>query len=102
MAGAEWDRFAVPRPFSTIVGVLGEPLIVPSDADADGIEYHRRRVEEALLAATHVAERWAQGIASPPSRNSACPVPAPHLAAVSEQLGPNVSQNVLVEVPCNH
>ena len=97
-----WDRFAIPRPFSTVVGVLGEPLIVPSDLSAEGIECHRRRVEEALLAATHAAERWAQGIALPPSRNSVCPPPAPHLAAVREQLGPNVSQNVLVEVPCNH
>jgi len=97
-----WDRFAVPRPFSTVVGVLGEPLAVPSDLDGDGIEYHRRRVEEALLAATDAAERWAAEIASPPRPNSVGRVPAPHLAAVRDQSVPNVSQNVLVEVPCNH
>lgn len=97
-----WDRFAIPRPFSTVVGVLGEPLIVPSDLDAEGIEGHRRRVEEALLSATHAAERWAEEIAAPPSRASVCRVPAPHSAAVRDEPVPNVSQNVLVEVPCNH
>ena len=84
------------------VSFLGEPLAVPSDLDGDGIERHRRRVEEALLAATLAAEDWAEQIASPPSRNSVGRVPAPHSAAVRDQSVPNVSQNVLVEVPCNH
>jgi hypothetical protein len=94
-----WDRFAVPRPLSTVVGVLGRPLIVPPDLDAAGIEDHRRRVEEALLAATQAAEQWAGHRDRPPSLNRVCPLPAPQVAAIREQPSPNVSQNVLVEVP---
>ncbi len=69
-----WDRFALPRPFSTVVGFLGEALIVPPDLDSDGIEDHRRRVEQALLAATHAAEQRAEELVSP-NRNEACPGP---------------------------
>ncbi len=54
-----WDRFALPRPFSRVVGVLGEPLVIPPDLDHAGVERERRRIEEALLAATRAAEQWA-------------------------------------------
>src|SRR5690349_20353411 len=30
---ASWDRFALPIPGSTMVGVCGEPILVPSDLD---------------------------------------------------------------------
>ncbi len=59
-----WDRFALPRPGSTITGVLGEPILVPPDLDSEALEYYRRHVEGALLAATQAAERWAEEIAS--------------------------------------
>lgn len=59
-----WDRFAIPRPFSTITGVLGEPLIVPPDLDDMGIEQQRRRIEDALLTTTRAAEQWAEQIAA--------------------------------------
>lgn len=95
-----WDRFALPRPFSTVVGFLGEALIVPPDLDSDGIEDHRRRVEQALLAATHAAEQRAEELVSP-KRNDACPAPAKHPASGGGRPGPNVSQDVLVKVPCN-
>jgi len=80
-----WDRFAVPRPFSTAVGVLGEPLLVPPDLDAEGVEHHRRRVEEALLAVTDAAEQWAAHLDRPPSPIRVGPAPAPHLAPAQEQ-----------------
>jgi len=97
-----WDRFAVPCPFSTIVGILGEPLLVPADLDGDGIEVHRRRVEEALLAATHAAEQWAEELASKRSRKQARAIPAPCTATVCGPPRPSVSQDVRLEVPCNH
>ncbi len=56
-----WDRFAVPYPFSTVVGVLGQPVTVPRKLDSAGVEHYRRTVEEALLAATESAEQWARG-----------------------------------------
>ena len=59
---SSWDRFALPYPFSTVVGVLGEPLVIPPDLDDTGIERERRRIEEAMLAATRAAERWAEDL----------------------------------------
>jgi len=73
-----WDRFAVPRPGSTVVGVLGPPLVVPRNLDARGLECHRRLAEEALLAATRQAECWASELAAGHrARGRACVPAAP-------------------------
>lgn len=67
-----WDRFAVPWPFSTVVGVLGEPIEVAQRVDRRGLEQARARLEQMLGDATHAAERWAGRLAegagdAPPS-----------------------------------
>jgi hypothetical protein len=43
-----WDRFVVPLPFSRGVIRIGSPIEVPADADADGVERVRARLESAL------------------------------------------------------
>ena len=43
-----WDRSVVNLPFSRIVGVAGEPISVPRDADATALESARRMVEKEL------------------------------------------------------
>ncbi len=43
-----WDRTPVPKPFSRMALVVGEPLAVPSDADDAAIEGHRRQLEARL------------------------------------------------------
>ncbi len=43
-----WDQTQIPKPFSTVALVVGEPFVVPQDADDDGIEGARRRLEEQL------------------------------------------------------
>ena len=43
-----WDRFVVNLPFSRAVILWGEPIHVPRDADAAGVEAGRFQVEEAL------------------------------------------------------
>jgi len=43
-----WDATQVPRPFSTVAVVLGEPLWVPSDATDDVLEDRRVALEHAL------------------------------------------------------
>jgi lysophospholipid acyltransferase (LPLAT)-like uncharacterized protein len=55
-----WDRFVIPLPFSTMTGVLGEPINVPPQIDGGDLEYYRARVEASLLWATHAAENWAE------------------------------------------
>jgi hypothetical protein len=55
-----WDRFALPRPGSLATCVTAPPIRVPADAGRDDLERFRRRVEEAMLWATEVAEQWAE------------------------------------------
>jgi len=43
-----WDRTQIPKPFSTIALVVGEPFVVPHDADNEGVEAARRRLEQEL------------------------------------------------------
>jgi lysophospholipid acyltransferase (LPLAT)-like uncharacterized protein len=57
-----WDRFAIPRPFSRIVGVVCEPIHVPPNLGRKELEQWRIRVEDAFLRATAQAEDWANRI----------------------------------------
>ena len=45
---SSWDRTQIPKPFSTVALVVGQPFVVPEDADDDQIEAARRRLEEEL------------------------------------------------------
>ncbi len=56
-----WDRFAVPRPWSTAACVFAPAIQVPPRLRRDGLEKYTRLVEERLALATEAAERWAQG-----------------------------------------
>jgi lysophospholipid acyltransferase (LPLAT)-like uncharacterized protein len=70
---SSWDRFAVPRPGSTVVGVIGEPIHVPRDVDRSTMQQWVRLVEQRMCQLTQAAEEWAQRIrregkaAAPPS-----------------------------------
>jgi lysophospholipid acyltransferase (LPLAT)-like uncharacterized protein len=43
-----WDRTQIPKPFASVALVVGEPFVVPADADDNRIEDARRRLEEQL------------------------------------------------------
>jgi lysophospholipid acyltransferase (LPLAT)-like uncharacterized protein len=43
-----WDRTQIPKPFSTVALVVGEPFLVPADADEAGLEAARRALDERL------------------------------------------------------
>ncbi len=43
-----WDGFQIPKPFSRLTVVFGEPIPVPPNLDAEGIETYRVKVENAL------------------------------------------------------
>lgn len=43
-----WDSAQVPRPFSAVAVVMGEPLWVPGDADDPVLEQRRLALEQAL------------------------------------------------------
>jgi lysophospholipid acyltransferase (LPLAT)-like uncharacterized protein len=55
-----WDRFAVPLPFSTIVGVIPAPISIPSHLARGDLERYAQRVESEMLACTAAAEAWAE------------------------------------------
>jgi len=55
-----WDRFAVPRPWSRAVILLGAPMHVPADIGRDALEDYRRRAEAMLNDLTTRAERLAE------------------------------------------
>jgi lysophospholipid acyltransferase (LPLAT)-like uncharacterized protein len=68
---ASWDRFALPIPGSTMVGVVGAPIIVPPDLDRAALNDWVRFVEGQLLDLTQLAEEWArrigrEGVSAPP------------------------------------
>jgi hypothetical protein len=46
-----WDQTQIPRPFTTVALVIGEPFVVPRDADDDLLEKYRLRLEHELRAA---------------------------------------------------
>ena len=43
-----WDQTQIPNPYATVAAVVGEPFVVPQDADDEGIEAARRQLEERL------------------------------------------------------
>jgi hypothetical protein len=55
-----WDRFAVPMPFSRVRCVSAHPVRVPPRLGTDELEPYRREVEQAINQATAVAEHWAE------------------------------------------
>ena len=55
-----WDRFLVPKPFSTVALVPADPMRPPEDLGRGALEEFRRRFEAALREATARAERLAQ------------------------------------------
>lgn len=52
-----WDRTVLPKPFSRIEFVYGEPLYVEADVQAEQIEKYRLLLEERMLSIYHRAWR---------------------------------------------
>lgn len=57
---SSWDRFAVPRPFSSARILLGEPIPVPADLRANAMEPYREAVQAEMDRLTAAAEAWAE------------------------------------------
>ncbi len=54
---SSWDRFMIPRPFSTAAIAFGEPLQVPGDAPVERLEPYRSELQHRLLDAREAAGR---------------------------------------------
>jgi hypothetical protein len=70
-----WDRSEINLPFSRVAIVVGDPIRVPTDADAQILEQRRSELETALNAASDRAHALADGrprIAAGHSLGAAC------------------------------
>ena len=47
-----WDRFFIPKPFSKVTFIVGEPLVVRRTANAGEFEAERQRCEAAMCVQT--------------------------------------------------
>jgi len=56
-----WDRFRIPRPFTTVAIIEGEILRPPPDIEGPALEEWRGRLESALRAADAKAQAMADG-----------------------------------------
>ena len=46
-----WDRTQIPKPFTTVAMVIGQPIYVPRDADDRALDELRITLEASLAAA---------------------------------------------------
>jgi lysophospholipid acyltransferase (LPLAT)-like uncharacterized protein len=56
-AHESWDRFLIPKPFSTVQVMYGTPVRVPRDAEQDEVRSLAEQVEQALRLLNETAER---------------------------------------------
>jgi lysophospholipid acyltransferase (LPLAT)-like uncharacterized protein len=56
-----WDRFCIPKPFSTVFVAYGEPRYVPRDADRAELVRHASELEDALNALRGLVDGRAAG-----------------------------------------
>ena len=54
-----WDQFAIPRPFSRVRCLFGEPLSVPPGLGSEDLPRHATRLQMELDQLTHSAQLWA-------------------------------------------
>jgi lysophospholipid acyltransferase (LPLAT)-like uncharacterized protein len=51
-----WDRLIIPLPFARVLVQIGEPLEVPSHANAEQLDRCRAELEHRLIALTQAVE----------------------------------------------
>jgi len=55
---SSWDRFILPRPFTKCRMIYGDPVYVPADADPNGEEESRVRLEAEMNKITNEADDY--------------------------------------------
>lgn len=56
-----WDRFCIPKPFSRVALVFGEPIRVPTGLKEEELEGYRQALQEALKGLSQRAEAIIRG-----------------------------------------
>ena len=63
-----WDRTQIPKPFSTVALVIGEPLDVPGEATEEALEAARQELERRLAAWKRARSRCWTALRAPRAR----------------------------------
>ncbi len=72
-----WDRFAVPRPFSPVRCLFGQPLAVPPGLPYHSLGPYVARLQSELDRVTAAAQEWADsGSSEPPPLVAPAPTPS--------------------------
>ena len=53
-----WDRFMIPKPFSRVIVLIGQPIWVDSEANQESLQQAGLKLEEELIALTEKADRY--------------------------------------------
>ncbi len=61
---SSWDRFIIPKPFSRAVIMLGQPVYVPANCSAEGLEEIRIRLERQMRELTSKADNYYQNVST--------------------------------------
>ncbi|MGN7611959.1 lysophospholipid acyltransferase family protein [Magnetococcales bacterium HHB-1] len=55
-----WDRFIIPKPFSRVIILCGQPIAVPKDANETMMEQLRQQLQQELQRINKEADRYFQ------------------------------------------
>jgi len=53
-----WDSFMIPKPFSRVIVLIGQPIWVESEANQESLQQAGLKLEEELIALTEKADRY--------------------------------------------
>jgi len=53
-----WDRFMIPKPFTRVAVLIGQPIWVDSEANQESLQQAGLKLEEELIALTEKADRY--------------------------------------------
>jgi lysophospholipid acyltransferase (LPLAT)-like uncharacterized protein len=55
---SSWDLFVIGKPFSRVIAIYGDPIVIDPSLDADGLERERARLEKILCDLDAQADRF--------------------------------------------
>lgn len=56
-----WDRMIIPKPFSKVLVMFGEPVSAQSDCNSETLEEKRKELEKALMKLSEQADSFFEG-----------------------------------------
>lgn len=60
-----WDRFQIPKPFTRVNMIFGDPIFVPADADDTELEAKRQEMENSINALVTRGDEWVRSLRTP-------------------------------------